>query len=37
MAPTPTSVPIAAERFISGKVTARPLMAAEPTPGIWPM
>ena len=34
-APTPTSEPKAAARFISGKVTARPEMASGPTP--WPM
>ncbi|OPZ71615.1 MAG: hypothetical protein BWY83_01067 [bacterium ADurb.Bin478] len=34
-APTPTSAPKAAARFIKGKVMARPEMASAPTP--WPM
>ena len=36
-APTPTSVPSAVERFISGKVTASPEIAYAPTSLIWPM
>ena len=34
-APTPTSDPKAAMRFISGMAMASPLMAIAPTP--WPM
>ena len=33
--PTPIIAPNAADRFISGKVIANPLMANEPTP--WPI
>ena len=36
-APTPTRVPRAVLRFISGKVTASPEMAYAPTSLIWPM
>ena len=36
-APTPTSVPRAELRFISGKVTARPDRASGPSPGMCPM
>ncbi|MBR2252976.1 MAG: hypothetical protein IJ895_00935 [Prevotella sp.] len=32
LAPTPIAAPKAAERFIKGKVTARPDMASGPTP-----
>ena len=35
--PTPTRVPKAVLRFISGKVTPRADMASAPTPSIWPM